>query len=403
VDNKGRFFFVQDVCGYRYSDGTSWTNEYNTSISATDVYTWGVNCHGQLATNTISSRSSPGTIVGSIRTWCDVSAGNNHTAAVKTDGSAWTWGCNNCGQLGDETVTCRSSPGQTMGGGSTWCQISAGCEHTAAVKTDGSAWTWGRNTGGQLGDNTTVCRSSPVEVVHATGNFNWCQISAGDQHTAAIKQDGTAWNWGCNHSGQLGNNAAYVAKSSPVTPTGGGTTWCQISAGGAHTAAVKYDCTVWLWGRNLFCQLGDGTGTSRSSPVITSGGGSTWCHIDAGGEHTAAVKTDGTAWTWGRGNEGQLGIGVAGFNRNSPVQTSSGGTTWCQISAGTFHTAAVKTDSTAWSWGLNTCGQLGDNTVFTRAAPVVVTGGGTTWCQISAGSCHTAAIAICTPIFSEPL
>ena len=407
LDNKGRFFFVQDICAFRYSDGVIWTNEYYTGSCGTIAYAWGCNTCGLLGDNSVVTKNSPVTTSGGVTTWCQISAGFLHTAAVKTDGTAWTWGFNSQGRLGNNSVVARSSPGTTEGGGTTWCQISAGY-HTAAVKTDGTAWTWGRNYCGQLGNGTAgfgSYRSSPITT--SGGGYTWCQISASmsnNGHTAAVKTDGTAWSWGANNAGQLGN-CTIVSSFSPITPCGGGFTWCQISAGFLHTVAVKTDGTAWTWGVNAQGRLGNNSVAARSSPGITEGGGTTWCQISAG-YHTAAVKTDGTAWTWGINNSGQLGNGLVGASsyRSSPVITSGGGTTWCQIHAGDAQTAALKTDGTAWTWGRNGAGQLGDGSFTGRSSPGNVSGGGTTWCQISAGACHTAAIKINTsPLFSEPL
>jgi alpha-tubulin suppressor-like RCC1 family protein len=113
--------------------------------------------------------------------------------------------------------------------------VSAGGDHTAAVRTNGTIWAWGCNVTSQLGDNTSVVKSSPVSVV---GGFtDWCQTSAGSCHTAAIRTNGTLWTWGANTAGQLGNNI-IGNKSSPFSVIGGFLDWCQVSAGGAHTAAV---------------------------------------------------------------------------------------------------------------------------------------------------------------------
>jgi alpha-tubulin suppressor-like RCC1 family protein len=320
---------------------------------------------------------------------------------VRKDGLAYVpyaWGCNTTGQLGDLTVAAKSSPVVISGRGTTWCQISAGY-HTAAVKTDGSAWTWGRNNYGQLGDNTTVCRSSPVAVTHASGNTLWCQISAGSYHTAAVKTNGSAWTWGRNNSGELGDNTGGVGtnKSSPVAVVhaSGNTCWRQISAGGGHTAAIKLEgttWTAWTWGSNICGRLGDGSVLPRSSPVTLAGGGDTWCQIHAGVWHTAAVKTTCDAWTWGRNDRGQLGDNTI-LSKSSPVQVvhASGNTLWCQISAG-YHTAGIKTDGRIWTWGLNNYGQLGDNTIVCRSSPVLTSGIGLDWCAIDAGSCQTAAV-----------
>jgi alpha-tubulin suppressor-like RCC1 family protein len=161
--------------------------------------------------------------------------------AIKTDSAAWTWGSNQFGQLGDGTVTYRSSPGQVAGFNSNWCQISAGWQvagtsFTSAVKKDGTAWTWGANLCGQLGDGTTTYRSSPVSV--SGGGTTWCDISSGANHTAAVKTDGTAWTWGRNTCGQLGDGSV-VNRSSPVALAGVNANWCQINAGAYNTITIQ--------------------------------------------------------------------------------------------------------------------------------------------------------------------
>jgi len=310
--------------------------------------------------------------------------------SIRIDGVAnelWTWGRNNYGQLGDGTITNQSLPVTTAGAGTTWCQVGSGIYHTMAVKTDGTLWSWGANFDGELGTGTTTDQSSPGTTAGA--GTTWCQTSAGSSHTTAVKTDGTLWTWGRNSSGQLGTGTT-TSRSSPGTTAGAGTTWCQVSAGGYyHTAAIKTDGTLWTWGNNRYGQLGDGTTTSRSSPVTTAGAGTTWCQVGAGSAHTTAVKTDGTLWTWGYNGYGRLGTGTT-TNRSSPGTTAGAGTTWCQVSASGLHTAAVKTDGTLWTWGYNDCGQLGTGTTTSRSSPV--TTAGNTWCQVGAGRFHTAAI-----------
>jgi alpha-tubulin suppressor-like RCC1 family protein len=388
--NLGQLYFVIDD-GIVYVSApdtlgvTLWKTLASDSIS--QVFTWGINNSGQLGDGTLICRSSPGNVSGEGTTWCQISTGDATTTALKTDGTAWTWGRNQFGQLGDGTVAARCSPGTVSGGGTTWCQISAGFTHTAAVKTDGTAWTWGYNVQGQLGNNSTGARCSPGTT--SGGGTTWCQISA-SYHTAAIKTDGTVWTWGLNNVGQLGN-CSVVNRSSPGTVCGGGTTWCQISTGSIHTAAIKMDGTAWTWGGGSSGQLGNNTAVPRSSPGTLSGGGNNWCQISAGTSHSAATDLNGLAWSWGNNSSGQLGNGcVAG--RSSPGLLAGGGSTWCEISAGNSHSAAVKTDGTAWTWGLNHCGQLGSGTVAPRSSPGTVLGGTIPWCQISAGY-HTAAIA----------
>ena len=390
----GRMIYVDSENRYYYALDGFWTNNFqSTFVNYADlVWTWGCNSYGQLGDNTLTSKSSPVSVVGGFSDWCQISAGSSHTAAVRTGGSAWAWGGNPQGQLGDNTTTDRSSPVSVVGGFCDWCQISAGQYHTAAVRTGGSAWAWGSNSSGQLGDNTTTTRSSPVSVV---GGFcDWCQISTGQNHTAAVRTGGSAWAWGSNSSGQLGDNTT-TTRSSPVSVVGGFSDWCQISGAYRHTAAVRTGGSAWAWGNNSYGRLGDCTTISRSSPVAVVGGFSDWCQISAGATHTAAVRRGGSAWAWGRGDSGQLGDNNS-LSRSSPVSVVGGFSDWCQISAGRggfgVHTAAVRTGGIAWAWGRNSEGQLGDNTTTGRSSPVSVVGGRSDWCQISAGQRHTAAV-----------
>jgi len=383
--NTGRFIYVNDINEYRYSNCYVWTADFDTTVEAyaNVLWTWGSNLNGVLGTgnSNATSRSSPGTTAGGGITWCQIGGIGYIANALKTDGTLWTWGSNNYGELGDNSKVNRSSPGTTAGGGTDWCQVSGGIQHTAAVKTDGTLWTWGCNGQGRLGDNSSVNRSSPGTT--AGGGTTWCQVSLGNIHSAAVKTDGTLWTWGYNGSGRLGDNSIST-KSSPVTTAGGGTTWHQVSLGNIHSAAVKTDGTLWTWGYNGGGQLGDNSTLARSSPGTTVGGGTTWCQVRSGISHNAAIKTDGTLWTWGCNSCGKLGNGFTATLR-SPGTTAGGGTNWCQVSGGNSNTAAVKTDGTLWTWGSNVLGQLGNNSITNRSSPGTTAGGGTNWCQVSAG------------------
>jgi alpha-tubulin suppressor-like RCC1 family protein len=355
------------------------------------LWTWGLNTSGQLGDNTVVNRSTPVTTLAGGANWKQVAGGLFHTAAIKTDGTLWTWGRNNNnGQLGDNTTTSRSTPVTTFAGGTNWKQVAGGGFHTAAIKTDGTLWTWGLNSYGQLGDNTIITRSTPVTTF--AGGTNWKQVACGRLHTAAVKTDGTLWTWGLNSYGQLGDNT-IISRSTPVTTFAGGTNWKQVSCGRFHTLAIKTDGTLWTWGSNGSGQLGDNTTTSRSIPVTTFAGGTNWKQVAGGGYYTAAIKTDGTLWTWGDNSPyGQLGDNT-GTNRSTPVTTFAGGTNWKQVSGGENHTAAIKTDGTLWTWGDNSpYGQLGDNTITNRLTPVTTFAGGTNWKQVSGGDSHTAAV-----------
>jgi len=356
------------------------------------LWTWGNNAsYGGLGDNTVINKSSPAqTIAGGIN-WKSVVCGDNHTAAIKTDGTLWIWGSNTQGQLGDNSLVNKSSPVQTITGGNTdWQQVACAYEHTAAIKTDGTLWSWGSNVVGNLGDNTVTKKSSPVQTI--AGGTNWKLVDGGRFNTFAIKTDGTLWSWGQDQYGQLGDNTR-VNKSSPVQTIAGGTNWKSVNSGGWHTAAIKTDGTLWTWGYNERGTLGDNTVDNKSSPVQTIAGGTNWKSVSCGLLHTAAIKTDGTLWSWGHNIYGQLGDNSIVF-KSSPVQTITGGTNWKQVACGSYHTSAIKTDGTLWSWGYNVAGGLGDNTTTNKSSPVQTIAGGTNWKLVAGGTIHTAAISI---------
>ena len=426
----------QVSCGYYHSaaiktDGTLWT--------------WGNGSNGRLGNNATTNKSTPVTTFAGGTTWKQVSAGTLHTAAIKTDGTLWTWGTGNNGQLGNKDIISIQTPVTTFAGGTTWKQVAAGESHTAAIKTDGTLWTWGTATSRQLGNGSiSGTRSTPVTTF--AGGTNWNQVSCGALHTAAIKTDGTLWTWGTVTSGQLGNGATLTACSTPVTTFAGGTTWKQVSAGSAHCAAIKTDGTLWTWGAGTNGRLGNNTTTNKSTPVTTFAGGTTWKQaaaadshtialrddgttkelfsfgnnvrgqlgssvatnvpgqafsytnnwkqVSSGSAHCAAIKTDGTLWTWGYGSNGRLGNIIITGTISTPVTTFAGGTNWKQVSAGGYHTAAIKTDGTLWTWGASNNGRLGNATAGydSISTPVTTFAGGTTWKQVSSGVNYCAAI-----------
>ena len=364
------------------------------------LWGWGYNKEGQLGTNNLVHRSSPVQTVAGGTNWKQVSGGTSEasiTAAIKTDGTLWVWGSGSQGIQGTNSTTNKSSPVQTVAGGTNWKQVSVGADHVASIKTDGTLWVWGRSTNGRLGTNNAIDRSSPVQTV--AGGTNWKQVSAGKaSNTAAIKTDGTLWIWGSNVNGQLGtNDSVLVHRSSPVQTVAGGTNWKQVSVGSGHTTAIKTDGTLWIWGSNLNGQLGTNDVVNRSSPTQI-GANTNWKQVSAGFDLTTAIKTDGTLWVWGRGTNGILGTNDQVY-RSSPVQTVAGGTNWKQVSIANDDTnsidimiAAIKTDGTLWVWGSNTTGALGTNDLVHRSSPVQTIAGGTNWKQVSGGNFNTTAI-----------
>jgi alpha-tubulin suppressor-like RCC1 family protein len=353
-----------------------------------ELWTWGRNDVSQLGINATGNRSTPVTTFAGGTNWKQVAGGFKNKAAIKTDGTLWTWGINSFGILGDNTSVTKSTPVTTFAGGTNWRQVSTAQYHAAAIKTDGTLWCWGQNQYSQIGINATGSRSTPVTTF--AGGTNWKQVSCGAGHIAATKTDGTLWLWGRNSFGGIGDSTLDT-KSTPVTTFSGGTNWKQVSCGGVFTAAIKTDGTLWLWGYNLFGGLGDNTLTNRSTPVTTFAGGTNWKQVSSGGYHTAAIKTDGTLWTWGYNARGELGDSTL-VTKSTPVTTFAGGTNWKQVSGGDSHTAAIKTDGTLWTWGSSAYAQIGDNTSVTKSTPVTTFAGGTNWKQVSAEFRHTSAV-----------
>ena len=356
-------------------------------IVSPELWSWGYNFYGNLGDNTTTSRSTPVTTILQSGNWKSISSGYHYSAAIKTDGTLWTWGNNDGGKLGINDTTSRSTPVTTLRGGTNWKSITCGENHTVALKTDGTLWSWGNNISGQLGINNTTSRSTPVTTL--LGGTNWKSIACGINHTSAIKTDGSLWSWGSNGSGQLGVND-ITTRITPVTTLLGGTNWKQVDIGNANTIALKTDGSLWSWGYNFYGQLGINDTTSRYTPVTTLLGGTNWKSI-ACGNHTIAIKTDGSLWSWGSNVSGQLGVNNT-TSRNTPVTTLLGGTNWKSIACGENHTVALKTDGTLWTWGLNSNGELGVNNTTSRSTPVTTLLGGTNWKSIAGGKSHTLAI-----------
>jgi len=283
-------------------------------------------------------------------------------------GQLWATGKNVNGMLGDNSIICRSSPIQIPG--NNWFHISAGRKFSLATKSDGTLWSWGYGRWGTLGNNCggfSIDVSSPIQIPGTA----WINSLAGYNHAFATKNDGTLWGWGQNNDGRVGDNTA-ISRSSPVQIPG--TQWIQASARTIGSSlARKTDGTLWSWGYNGQGQLGLlNTIGNLSSPTQIPG--NQWIDIASGAYSQIAIKSDNTLWAFGCNSVGQLGNNTT-INRSSPTQIP--GNQWCSVSAGYRSNSATKSDNTLWAWGNNGYGQIGDNTTITRSSPTQIPG--TNW------------------------
>lgn len=356
-----------------------------------ELWTWGEGVSGQLGDGSGVGKSSP-IQVGALTNWSDIAFGEGYSLAVKTDGTLWAWGANGSGQLGDGTVTSQNSPIQ-IGTGTNWAKVAAGGysnllsfnQTSYAIKTDGTLWSWGDNTYGQVGDNTSgAYKSSPVQVGTLT---NWSKIVAGGAFALAIKTDGTLWSWGNNGQGQLGLGVGdLTARSSPVQ-IGTLTTWTTITAGSQQSLAIKNDGTLWGWGWNAAGQLGDFSTVNKQSPVQI--GSYLWSNVRSGYSHTIGVQTDGSMWSWGGNSIGQLGLSLLNILPARIMAPYS--ERFRRVFAGGNHTLAIKINGSLWAWGLNSDGQLGRGSLVASSSPIQI-GALTTWKELGCGYRHSLMI-----------
>ncbi len=320
------------------------------------VYCWGDNGSGEVGDGFTTRRTTPVPTLNLSSGVVQIIAGRNHSCARTTTGAVYCWGSNASGQLGDGTTINHLTP--TLITGQTFSFIASGAnaDHTCGITSAGALRCWGANSQGQLGDNSITSRSSPVNVSGATSGVT--HVSCGALHTCMVKA-GAVWCWGYNSTGQLGDgttSAQLVPVATSLT-----TGYVQVAAGEAHSCARSSSGAARCWGDNSSYQIGDGTSTRRTTPTAVSGlsSGVTW--ITTGSYHTCALKSDGTTACWGWNNRGQCGTGGCSGTLYTPYDIPALTGALDLTSGHQFN--CVRLDSGRLScWGDNTDGQMARGT-----------------------------------------
>jgi|GEM_PF-1344251 len=390
-DNNG--WYIDDMRIYKCLSDTTTANTVavGTDHSCTltndgNAWCWGRNRFGQLGDNSVSAKSTRASLVSkpSVAAFTSIATSSSHTCARMSDGSAWCWGDNNSGQLGDGTTTNSAGAVQvTTDISNTLLSnvsvISVGNNASCALKSDRTVWCWGDNNEGQLGDRTTNNSSFAVQVkkFDNTALNNVTALSVGTDHACAVISDGSAWCWGDNSDGATGAGATVASQGAVRVlkavnvPLTGAT---AISAGTSHTCALLSDKTVWCWGLNTYGQLGSGS-TITSFVAIPTGLTNIAILGQSSGNHTCAVSVINILSCWGANTYGQLGDGTTVAKTRAVALKSTYAAnvgTIMSVSSGGKQTCLTNVMGEVWCWGRNSSGQLGNNSTANSLAPVKV-------------------------------
>ncbi len=324
---------------------------------------WGYNLNGALGIGNTSNQASPQTVTA-LPDATGAGSGIEHSLFLRADGTLAVAGLNDFGQFGALEPISSSTP-LAVPGLTNVVQASAGGFHSAALLADGTVWVWGYNNDGQIGNGTTsttgcFCVTSPTQATIA----DVVQIETGAFHTLALKADGTVWAWGYNDTAQLGDGTE-ISQPTPVQVGAsvlGFNNIIAISAGDNHSLALKADGSVWIWGSNEYGQIGNGSASSTNQLVpVQNTTLANITQIAAGVFHNLALTKSGTVFVWGDNLNGQVGNGAAGGVQTTPVQNATLANV-IEIETAGFTNYARLRGGSVYAWGLNDVGEVGDGT-----------------------------------------
>ncbi|MBK7842772.1 MAG: hypothetical protein IPJ71_03620 [Bdellovibrionales bacterium] len=407
------------ISNYSHSKYLTAGRTHTCALAADNqVFCWGRNNYGQIGIGNVTDQLRPAQYVNTsgltgFSGFISVSAGGYHSCGLSVDGKAYCWGRGDSGQLGNGIVSDQTLPVEvntsSLSGNVRWIQLSAGQEHTCAIATDGRSFCWGKFSSGRLGTGSLSNEALPVQVMYGPGLqlMGLTKIAAGKEHTCGLRYDGKAFCWGHQGSeGRLGNNGTTPIEY-PVSVAVDGLlssqSFTQVSAGTDHTCALSSKGHVYCWGRGENGQLGGGVFTDPLPKLINESSlpaNSGMIQISANGGHTCGITTLGSAYCWGIGTDGELGFGGVA-NQGTPVAVDVSGIInfpgFKKISSGLRHTCGLLGDGRAYCWGYGIFGQLGYGDIVSKTRPQLVDTSSIVdfkgFRDLSAGKHHTCGLS----------
>jgi alpha-tubulin suppressor-like RCC1 family protein len=375
----------------------------NTLVGASEMMMFGLNRYtSSLSTNLTVDDVSTSSLNGSIFALGlgRISAGDSHSCGLDATGSAYCWGNNSTGQLGNGTSGGSSNVPVAVSTTIKFSSVVAGRIHTCGLSVAGDAYCWGSNFVGSLGDGSGLDSLTPSAVTAPSVGIQYSSISASNDHTCVISLAKDAYCWGENGTGQLGDNS-IIQRNTPVKvsdPVSGPEAYSSISAGYSHTCAIAANGKTYCWGENADGELGDAGNIDSSIPVLVNTGVVAYTSIAAGNNFSCGIQANGSAYCWGSNGNGNLGDNTIN-DSNTPVLVNdpiAGAVKYSSIVAGGFHTCATSLAGDAYCWGYNFDGELGDGANSNIEIPTLVsppTGGAVLYSGLDVGTFHSCAIS----------
>ena len=371
--------------GIRFGHASAGNSNSAALGSDGSIYSWG----GESGRDTSGiSANQPGIITppAGIHKFTQVSAGNDYSLAVGSDGNIYSWGDNTTDQLGRDTSKAPANrPGIVIPPttGIRFTQVSAGAWHALALDENGNIYSWGSNTKGALGrDTSTTPENRPGIVTSPTTGIRFTQVSAGTFFSLAIDSDGNLYSWGSNGDGRLGRTPSSTTPADRpgiVDPPDGVTSFTQASAGKLFSIAIGSDGNLYSWGNNDSGQLGRDTSTTpenKPGKVSIPESDQNIIQASAGQSYCLAIDSHGNLYSWGHNDSGQLGRDASIIPGKKPgkLPPPTERVSFAQASAGVASSLAMGSDGNLYSWGNNDSGQLGRDTTKSSATKAGVVG-----------------------------